>query len=250
MILVNAIINVVEDVEIRIHLRNQMTASGLERVLVGMKELSDEHVDRQIREFKSLAENDQDELMEVYDDHVLNDKDDPREVFEYLLSNVEGTRAYDFFLSCLQHLLLINNEETQIRSRYFQIIDNLVAQVVLDHKGLADDFSADYHTTVQHLIDKFADQDQLKTTLEDLKELQVNYAELERERDALRAQLSQEKGNLMLKIMFVISTLFFSGQRCFRNGSIKRESCFLGRPAANVSSYYFHTSKKTNRLTK
>ncbi|KAG1226375.1 hypothetical protein G6F68_019755 [Rhizopus microsporus] len=65
MILVNAIINVVEDVEIRIHLRNQMTASGLERVLVGMKELSDEHVDRQIREFKSLAENDQDELMEV-----------------------------------------------------------------------------------------------------------------------------------------------------------------------------------------
>ncbi|KAG0914538.1 hypothetical protein G6F33_004165 [Rhizopus arrhizus] len=196
MILVNAIINVVEDVEIRIHLRNQMTASGLERVLVGMKELSDEHVDRQIREFKSLAENDQDELMEVYDDHVLNDKDDPREVFEYLLSNVEGTRAYDFFLSCLQHLLLINNEEMQIRSRYFQIIDNLVAQVVLDHKGLADDFSADYHTTVQHLIDKFADQDQLKTTLEDLKELQVNYAELERERDALRAQLSQEKDAL------------------------------------------------------
>lgn len=194
MILVNAIINVVEDVEIRIHLRNQMNASGLERIMDKMKELADEHVDRQIREFKLLAENDQDELMDVYHENVLNDKDDPREVFEYLLSTVEGTRAYDFFLSCLQHLLLINNEEVNLKSRYFQVIDNLVAQVVLDHKGLSDDFSADYNTTVQHLIDRFADQDQLKTTLEDLKELQTNYEELERERDLLRQQLSHEGG--------------------------------------------------------
>lgn len=192
IILVNAIINVVEDVEIRIHIRNQMTASGLDRVLDRMKELSDEHVDRQIREFRSLAESDHEELMDMYHDHVLNDKDDPREVFEYILNDVEGTRAYDFFLSSLQHLLLINTEEAHTKARYFQIIDNLVAQVVLDHKGLAGDFSADYNTTVQHLIDKFADQDQLKTTLEDLKELQVHYVEVERERDLLRAQLSYE----------------------------------------------------------
>lgn len=171
-----------------------MTASGLERVLDKMKELSDEHIDRQIREFKALAENDQDELMDMYHDHVLNDKDDPREIFEYILTSIEGTRAYDFFLSCLQHLLLVNNEESNLKSRYFQIIDNLVAQVVLDHKGLAGDFTADYNTTVQHLLDRFADQDQLKTTLEDLKELQVHYTEIERERDVLRSQLSHEGG--------------------------------------------------------
>lgn len=196
MILVNAIINVVDDPEIRIHLRNQMTASGLERIMEKMNELCDEHVDRQVREFKSLAENDQDEVMEMYHEHVLSDQNDPRDVFECILSSVEGTRGYDFFLSCLQHLLLVNSEESGIKSRYYQIIDNLVAQVVLDHKGLADDFSADYTTTVQHLISKFADQDQLKATLEDIKELQQNYDELERERDLLREQLSHQGGSI------------------------------------------------------
>lgn len=194
MILVNAIVNVVDDPEIRIHLRNQMNVSGLEHVMEKMNELCDEHVDRQIREFKTLAENDQDEIMEIYHEHVLNDQNDPRDVFECILSSVEGTRGYDFFLSSLQHLLLVNNEEVGIKSRYYQIIDNLVAQVVLDHKGISDDFSADYTTTVQHLISKFADQDQLKTTLEDLKELQQNYDELERERDLLRQQLAHHGG--------------------------------------------------------
>ncbi|KAF1806704.1 hypothetical protein FB192DRAFT_1271756 [Mucor lusitanicus] len=198
MILVNAIINVVDDPEIRIHLRNQMTASGLERIMEKMNELCDEHVDRQVREFKSLAENDQDEVMEMYHEHVLSDQNDPRDVFECILSSVEGTRGYDFFLSCLQHLLLVNSEESGIKSRYYQIIDNLVAQVVLDHKGLADDFSADYTTTVQHLISKFADQDQLKATLEDIKELQQSYDELERERDLLREQLSHQGGSSCL----------------------------------------------------
>lgn len=194
MILVNAIINIVDDPEIRIHLRNQMNASGLERIMEKMSELNDEHVDRQIQEFKTLAENDQDEVIELYHEHILSDQNDPRDVFECILSSVEGTRGYDFFLSCLQHLLLVNNEESGLKSRYFQIIDNLVAQVVLDHKGLANDFSADYNTTVQHLISKFADQDQLKATLEDLKELQQRYDEIERERDILKEQLSYQGG--------------------------------------------------------
>lgn len=203
MILANAIINVVEDPEIRIHLRNQMNASGLERIMEKMNELCDEHVDRQVREFKALAESDQDEIMEMYHEHVLSDQNDPRDVFECILSSVEGTRGYDFFLSCLQHLLLVNNEETGLKSRYFQIIDNLVAQVVLDHKGLADDFSADYTTTVQHLINKFADQDQLKTTLEDIKDLQLSHDDLERERDLLRQQLSHQGGKLCVFYIFI-----------------------------------------------
>jgi hypothetical protein len=169
-----------------------MNASGLEKIMVKMNELCDDHIDRQVREYKAMAESDQDEMMDMYHEHVLNDLNDPRDVFECVLSSVEGTRGYDFFLSHMQHLLLINSEETNIKARYFQIIDNLVSQVVLDHKGLASDFSADYNTTVQHLFDKFADQDQLKTTLEDIKELQSDYDDLKKDRDELRSQLSQQ----------------------------------------------------------
>lgn len=194
MILVNAIVNVVDDTEVRIHLRNQLNASGLERVMERMAELDSDHVDRQIQEYKSWSENDHDEMMEIYHERVLRNMNDPRDVFECVLSSVEGSRGYDFFLSCLQHMLLIQ-EEHGLKSRYFQIIDNLITQVVLDHKGLVEDFSDSYGTSVRHLVDKFADQDQLQATLEEIKSLQDMYDDVVRERDDLKVQLSENGGS-------------------------------------------------------
>lgn len=193
MLLVNAIINIVEDPEVRIHLRNQMNASGLERLMDHMSELNSEEIDRQIKEFKILAENDQDEIMEIYHEQVLRDLNDPRDVFECVLASVEGTRSYDFFLSCLQHILLIR-DEGELKARYFQIIDNLITQVVLDHKGLVEDFSSTYGTSVQHLIEKFADQDQLQATLEEIRNLQEMYDDVVQERDELQRQLEEHGG--------------------------------------------------------
>ncbi|CAO3587923.1 unnamed protein product [Absidia cylindrospora] len=194
MIFVNAIVNVVDDTEVRIHLRNQLNASGLERVMERMSELGSEHVDRQIQEFKSWAENDHDEMMEIYHEKVLRNMNDPRDVFECILSSVEGSRGYDFFLSCLQHMLLIQ-EEHGLKSRYFQIIDNLITQVVLDHKGLVDDFSVSYGTSVRHLVDKFADQDQLQATLDEILVLQAMYDGVVKERDDIKTQLSENGGS-------------------------------------------------------
>ena len=194
MLLVNAIINVVEDPEMRIHLRNQMNASGLERLMDQMLDLRSEQVDIQVREFRLQQDNDQDDVMEIYHDRVLRDLNDPRDVFECVLASVEGTRSYDFFLSCLQHILLIR-DEVELKPRYFQVIDNLITQVVLDHKGLVEDFSQTYGTSVQHLIDKFADQDQLQATLEDIRNLQEMYDELALERDELQRQLEESGGS-------------------------------------------------------
>lgn len=193
MLLVNAIINVVEDPEMRIHLRNQMNASGLEQLMDQMFEFNNEQIDRQVREFRLLAENDQDDVMEIYHDKFLRDLNDPHDVFECVLSSVEGTRSYDFFLSCLQHILLIR-DEGELKTRYFQVIDNLITQVVLDHKGLVEDFSSSYGTSVQHLLDKFADQDQLQATLEEVRNLQDMYDRVAQERDQLLQELNERGG--------------------------------------------------------
>ncbi|OAD76082.1 hypothetical protein PHYBLDRAFT_110012, partial [Phycomyces blakesleeanus NRRL 1555(-)] len=197
MILVNAIVNVVEDPEIRIHLRNQMNVSGLERIMDRMLDLCCDQVDRQVQEFRTLAENDHDEIMELYHERVLRDLNDPRDVFECVLASVEGTRGYDFFLSSLQHLLLIH-EEGNLKARYFQIIDNLITQVVLDHKGLVDDFSSSYGTSVRHLVDKFADQDQLQATIEEIRQLQTMYDELQVEHNAAQQQLIERGDGLAI----------------------------------------------------
>lgn len=158
-----------------------------------MLEFNSEQIDRQVQDFRLLAENDQDDVMEIYHDRVLRDLNDPRDVFECVLASVEGTRGYDFFLSCLQHILLIR-DEGELKARYFQVIDNLVTQVVLDHKGLVEDFSSSYGTSVRHLLDKFADQDQLQATLEEIRNLQEMYDEVSHERDELQQQLVEGGG--------------------------------------------------------
>lgn len=111
MMLVNSIISVVEDLEIRVHLRNQMNASGLQVIMDKMMEFNNEHLRRHISIYKQMSDNDYEEMLEIYNEKILSDMNDPRDVFESILTRVEGTRGYDFLLSALQHLLLIRDEE-------------------------------------------------------------------------------------------------------------------------------------------
>jgi cytokinesis protein len=109
LMLINSIISVVEDVDIRVHLRNQMNACGLQRILAKMTEFNNGQVTRHINNFHQMADNDNEEIMELYNEQMINNMSDPRDVFECILSSVEGTRSYDFFLSAIQHLLLIKD---------------------------------------------------------------------------------------------------------------------------------------------
>lgn len=108
--LVNSIISVVEDVELRIHIRNQMNACGLQSIMDKMLEFNSEHLKRHISIYKQMSDNDYEEMMDIYNEKILSDMNDPRDVFEAILSRVEGTRGYDFLLSALQHLLLIQEQ--------------------------------------------------------------------------------------------------------------------------------------------
>jgi cytokinesis protein len=107
MMFVNSLITVIEDVEIRVHLRNQMNASGLGVIMEKMLDFNNEQLKRHINIYKQMNENDVDEIMEIYNDTVLKNMDDPRACFETILEKVEGTRSYNFFLSALQHMLMI-----------------------------------------------------------------------------------------------------------------------------------------------
>ncbi|CAG8571524.1 10077_t:CDS:10, partial [Cetraspora pellucida] len=70
MILVNSIIGVCDDVEIRVHLRNQLHACGLTRIIDKMKALNYELINRQISKFERESELDYEEV--VLDRHGLD----------------------------------------------------------------------------------------------------------------------------------------------------------------------------------
>ncbi|KAF9115471.1 hypothetical protein BGX27_007724 [Mortierella sp. AM989] len=170
VIFINALLQVVDDIELRIHLRSQLTTSGLTRIISKMRSLGHDLIDRQLNIYEDEAENDYDDMVEFYNHQILHDMSDPYDVFHALLRSVESSRAYDFFLSLLQHMLLIR-EEGDLRIRYFQLMDAIVTQVVLDRRGITNDFEQKIGISVNQLVSKLVDQDRLNVALQESKQL-------------------------------------------------------------------------------
>ncbi|KAF9122342.1 hypothetical protein BGW39_009803 [Mortierella sp. 14UC] len=161
---------VVDEIELRVHLRSQLTTSGLTRIISKMRDMKHDLIDRQLNIYEDEAENDYEDMIEFYNHQILHDMSDPYDVFRALLRSVESSRAYDFFLSLLQHMLLIR-EEGDLRIRYFQLMDAIVTQVL----GIS----------VNQLVGKLVDQDRPTQAIEDSKqarqelELVIRQTELE-----------------------------------------------------------------------
>ncbi|ORZ05858.1 hypothetical protein BCR42DRAFT_427913 [Absidia repens] len=197
MMLVNSLITVIEDSEVRVHLRNQLNACGLQRIMDKMLEYNNEHLRRHISIYKQMSDNDYEDMQETYHDESINNMDDPRDVFESILHRVEGTRGYDFLLSALQHLLLIQ-DQGPVQVRYYQLLDNLVTQIVLDRKGLSsNDFSGGVGWSVASLVEKFAEQDQLQSAIAEAKDAKKMYEKAIKEKQELEVEVGLQGDGLI-----------------------------------------------------
>uniref|UniRef100_A0A8C7I7Z5 Diaphanous related formin 2 n=1 Tax=Oncorhynchus kisutch TaxID=8019 RepID=A0A8C7I7Z5_ONCKI len=153
MQLINALVTSPDDLDFRIHLRNEFLRCGLKKILPELKET--EELDIQLKVFNENKEEDSIELS-----HRL---DDIRAEMEYpfvyhLLSNmVKDTGSETYFLSILQHLLLIRNDY-YIRPQYYKVIEECVSQVVLHRSGMDPDFGYRERLDVDftHLIGRSA----------------------------------------------------------------------------------------------
>ncbi|OBZ81412.1 Cytokinesis protein sepA, partial [Choanephora cucurbitarum] len=197
MMLVNSLVTVIEDVELRVQLRNQMNASGLENITQKMLDFNNEQLKRHISIYQQMNDSDVDEIMEIYNETIVTNMNDPRSCFERILERVEGTRSYNFFLSSLQHMLMIQAQgDTQVR--YFQILDKLITQVVMDRKGLrSEDMSSNAGWSVGALIDKFAEQDQLNIALQEAKEAKQLYEKTIKEKQELETEINLKGDGLI-----------------------------------------------------
>ncbi|CAJ0903052.1 16325_t:CDS:10, partial [Entrophospora sp. SA101] len=171
LILVNSIIGVCDDVEVRLVLRNQLHACGLTRIIDKMKSFNHELINRQITKFEN-----------------------------------ERTRAYDYFLSALQHILLIR-DDGESRTRYFQFIDTLITQIVLDRRGLDQDWGHNVSITVSQMLSKLTDQDKLQTALEEAKEAKSVAEKALREKQELQSEYNSQGDGTVVKLKNKIDSL-------------------------------------------
>uniref|UniRef100_A0A8C2XBM9 Diaphanous related formin 2 n=1 Tax=Cyclopterus lumpus TaxID=8103 RepID=A0A8C2XBM9_CYCLU len=128
MQLINALVTSPDDLDFRIHLRNEFLRCGLKKILPELKET--EELDIQLKVFNENKEEDSIELS-----HRLDDI----RVYHLLSNMVKDTGSEAYFLSVLQHLLLIRNDY-YIRPQYYKVIEECVSQVVLHRNGMDPDF--------------------------------------------------------------------------------------------------------------
>ncbi|RKP18738.1 FH2-domain-containing protein, partial [Rozella allomycis CSF55] len=154
MIFVNAVISTPEELDYRMHLRNQFVQAGLLNIVDELRLTGNEYLAKQFDAFEMEMDEDYEEFV-IMRDNLRIDFTDIREISESLIEASEGTRASSHLLSMFQHLMLIRNEPG-IRANYFRLIDGIISQIVLDGKGIDPDFTSRFNISLESLFEKLS----------------------------------------------------------------------------------------------
>lgn len=204
MQLINALIAHAEDLDYRIHLRNEIMRSGFADVLptlpspptppsppssnhhhpsqgsnhfnnhmVGLQldqglpsiTTTNEDVSNktpiellglQVEIFLNVQQEDYYELESKFREQITYDFDNPYVCFELISQTIKNTPAEHSFRSLLQHLLLIR-DDVNVKSAYFQLVEDATSQIVMYKKSTMDpDFR--YRSRVEIELDGVTDR--------------------------------------------------------------------------------------------
>ncbi|XP_066990875.2 protein diaphanous isoform X2 [Anabrus simplex] len=164
--LINAIITSPEDLEFRLHLRNEIWRGGLIDIIDTLDADASEELAVQLKVFNDHKEDDYGEFIQRFD-NVRLELDDINDCFEVIKNLVMDTTAEPYLLSILQHLLFIR-DDVLIRPAYYKLIEECVSQIVLHRGGCDPDFRAtrrfqiDVQPLIDTLVEKSRDDDERK----------------------------------------------------------------------------------------
>ncbi|XP_042341662.1 LOW QUALITY PROTEIN: protein diaphanous homolog 3-like [Plectropomus leopardus] len=139
MQLINALVTSPDELDFRLHIRNEFMRCGLKEILPQLTTIRNEALDIQLKVFEEHKEEDMIEFSHRLED-IKSELDDVGDVFSIVQSMVKDSSAEPYFLSILQHLMLIRNDYL-VRPQYFKIIEECVSQIVLHRSGTDPDFS-------------------------------------------------------------------------------------------------------------
>jgi uncharacterized protein (UPF0305 family) len=106
----NAIITTPEEIDVRVHLRNEFVIAGFNVVLPRLRDIRSDEMTFQLNVYEEEASDDWQELLQRFHG-IQMDMHDEQEVFAFLLAITQDTPAAPYFKSILQHLLLIRDDE-------------------------------------------------------------------------------------------------------------------------------------------
>ncbi|XP_077375711.1 protein diaphanous homolog 3-like isoform X2 [Festucalex cinctus] len=139
MQLINALVTSPDDLDLRLHIRNEFIRCGLKAILPQLSSVRNDALDIQLKVFEEHRDEDMMEFSHRLED-IKSELDDAGDVFNILLNMVKDSSAENYLISILQHLVLIRNDYF-VRTQYFKIIEECVSQIVLHRSGTDPDFT-------------------------------------------------------------------------------------------------------------
>jgi dishevelled associated activator of morphogenesis len=177
-----------DNVEFRVHLRNEFILLGLEELVDYLQRFEDANLAAQLEVFDEFYNSDSEVMADRYQLTYEPDTENPEEVFNVLLKTTEGTPGRPLLTSLLNHLLLLPYDPPQRRFQFMKLIDRITSQIVLQHQGEDIDYE-DIQILVDEAIGILVSQERLKE-LEDAYEAEHTKAvQLEKDLGETRIEL-------------------------------------------------------------
>lgn len=200
MLLINTIVDHGLDFRVRLHLRAQFIAAGLDRLLMKFQNLNYDTLNQQCLKYYEMAENDELELKSRQQIKENLDFNDPVELIKTLWDNVKDSEARGYFLSSIQHLYLNQSEkkdDANELTRSLRLLDGLIQNISLVHT--TNDDSA-VGIAINRLFSSLSTDEMYRKALEDMKTYRKIAEEAKAERDDMSRQLSMGADGLITSL--------------------------------------------------
>ncbi|KAK3378160.1 SepA/Bni1 [Podospora didyma] len=208
LILINMLIDSPEnDLQLRVHIRAQFTACGIKRMLTKMEAFQYDLIDKQIERFRTNEGIDYEDMLDRDNSSIkdsvegeVKDLNDPVQIVDAIQQRLKGSKTQDYFISALQHLLLIRDNDGEERLRMFQLVDSMLSYVAMDRRLPDMDLKQSLNFTVQSLLDKLHTDSEARQALDEALEARQIADAAMAERDEMSERMALGADGLVAKL--------------------------------------------------
>ena len=181
-----------------------MAAAGLHRIVELSRSFNFEQLNTQLDKLQDMIERDEKELRRHLDPEIPIDLTNVEDLCAALKSRTYHTKAHGYLLSILQHLLLVRDDGPGI-VQYYQLLDSLVTDVVMDHKLAGAEQRLG--KSVESIITQFNDAAQFRALEAEAAEMRTDLRRLQLEKEALEREVMNGGGGLVGDLQGKIASL-------------------------------------------
>ncbi|XP_027043261.1 protein diaphanous homolog 1-like [Pocillopora damicornis] len=217
--LINALVSTPDELDFRLHLRNEFVREGLNEPLQELRDLENDDLNVQLDIFEEHRDDDSAEFQQRFTDIKIN-FEDQNEIIQIITNLIQDTPSEPMFLSILQHLLLIR-DDVYARPQYYKLIEECISQIVLHRGGVDPDFGHKrIDIDVEPLIENLVEKAQYEEAAEKSMQLETKLELETTMRQECEAKLTLTSTNFETKIAALEKELAEAREQAKRGGPV------------------------------